>query len=117
MCSPLVDGLRSDGFEEVDGAGIDDTVLGGFVGVAAAADDDIDAAAVVGVWNSRRCCWSFLVCRNCVGGAFLAVMTMVRMISPNDGINNGPILVKWRFLVGVIASRLDLLSAKDEEIY
>lgn len=50
VCSPSIDGLRSGGFEEDDGAGIDGTALGDFVGVAAAAvDDDIDAAAVVGL--------------------------------------------------------------------
>lgn len=115
MCSPSVDGLRSGGFEEDDG--IDGTALGGFVGVVAAADVDTDAAAVVGVWDLRCCCWSFLVCRNCAGGASHVVMMMVRMISPNDGTDSGRILVKRRFLVGEIASRLDLLSTKEEEIY
>lgn len=96
VCSPSVDGLRIGGFEEDDAAaGIDGTVLGGFVGVAAAAaDDDIDGSAVVGVLNARRCCWSFLVCRNCVGGASLAVTMMVRMILPSDGTDSGRILVK-----------------------
>lgn len=56
------------------------------------------------------------MCRNCVGGASLAVMTMVRMISPSDGTDSGRILVKRRFLVEVIANRLDLLSAQVEEI-